>query len=1727
MPRRSTWPRWFVSACCLLLVGIVVPPRPAAAEPTTGAITLAVVSARTVGPRPQVQRGDPVSAYHWLITADDSGDPHDAPEHCLPARAGVASAPDFADHCRWPSIRNTPGAVPVVAQGDQDTLAAGTPLDGLPAGRYLISVTADGYKIDGEHFTVTPGRTTDVSVGMQPYPLPLGTVRLRVFEDAAPVDGTYEVGAEHGLAGFTAHLADVMGEVTVDYYGNPLCTRYAHTAPDADHPTGRVVFDDDGRPVIAEESTGCRSDADGDITIPNLGPDRYAAQVVAPGGRSWVQTTTLEGGHDWDVWVQEGDTGYDTEQTLGGEPVPYVDFGFVSPTPLSGTASGAITGTAVQAYTYVGGQGGVTLPADGVAGAKIAGPVARPWVALSDLGDGDRMVYLDRGGADGSFRIPNVPDGDYQLTLWDGPQEMLLDSFNVTVSGGRTVDVGAKPLVGWFTEITGTVFVDTNGNGRQDPGEKGVPRFPVVLKERDNSLMDQGTNSVVTDSAGHYAIKEAYPLTRWLVLEAFNTRYKTTGITFQAPNEPTPTTLLGAAVDVDVLPIIGLTGRVDWGVQPYRGAENGGIAGTVTYDTTRNELDPAYAVTEPYQPGIPGLKVHLYAVVRDADGEPVREADGSLRKGPELNDAYTSETWQPGRGCTARMFDGRPLTDQQALPEFGREANQMCVEAPMMGFQAAPTDNDPTNFGQTVNGNYAFADSKLNLIPPGDPANPGPDDDLPLYAPLPDGQTQPLPPDDYLVAVESPDNPVGGGAMYQPTREEDVNVFAGDGFLPQENFPPSADQAGDQPAPPDPQPDPGEPPSQGNGITSSCAGALHTVHVTDPGFRDAGGSPFEGQSRPLCDTKLVEVRAGQASAPNFNLFTPVPLPTHFWGLVINDLGLTRDKRSSNFGEAEGLPDVPVGLYDWAGRLVDTVDTDFNGMYEAIEPSTSTYNCPLPAGPCPNMYRFVGNDPGQPGHLNANWNPRYRTIATNFQAWPGLYTVTDTAPTQVAAVAIGGDSGQLGAVVCDPAADVPQVYAASRPILRGNDPNRQLTLTGSGFGTTPGRVDVTGFADPTEAPRVTVTSWSDRRITLTLTNRDNPTDELTHGAAVLSVTAANGQKTVDGLTLQIVGNGAGTGSRGNPRVLQVNPPASAVRPGETTYATVQAALEAASRAGGTAVVAVWPHVAGTDNPYGAYYENVVVHSSVWLRGVGPGGRYADGTYVPGSVLDGRGFGIDNPAGAAWVDLVRSTPHAAPAEVPDGAVVTLLARENQFTRLNAPAVSGLRITGGNQSDFPGNVNANGSVHTPVGADGALITQGGGVYLHSQLHYAQITDNVIAANSGAYAGGVRIGTPYVDTGNDHVSVARNQIRDNGGTNLAGGVGIFAGSAGYSVDHNAVCGNFSAEYGGGISHYGRSAGGKITNNRIWLNQSYDEAGGVMVAGELPADPTKLSPGSGAVTIDRNLVEANLANDDGGGVRLLQVGNVPVTVTDNMLVDNISTHEGGGIALDDAPDVRFVANTVAGNLTTATAATSTGRAAPAGLSTAANSDQLQAVLPAGSPTFSRPKMFDNVFWDNRAGEWNGVSVTGIGAAGAAAGEAVRHWDMGSADGVGPLTPTESVLQETTGTAPSATNRVGLDPRFRNPFPVSVSVLTSRTFPTFRQAVIVLQQVPLTRMGDWHLTDATSSASDLGVLTRTYGTTTVVAPPVDIDGQPRALPHPDAGADELPVVPLAPTRRPR
>ena len=550
-----------------------------------GILNLNVVSART---EPPVVAGDPITEYKYLINVDNTGNPgQDRNAGCHPSDAG------YPDSCDWPSIREVPGAAPIYTQGDQSDFAAGGLT--LPDGKYLISVMAEGFKLGGAHFSVPLGGT--LTVQLQPHPLPPATIRIKVFEDISPVNGQFDAPAEAGLAGFTAVINDTVGQISTDVFGNPLCTTY----DGAGNPNGQ---------------TNCLvSDANGDIAIPNIGPLRYDVLVNSPDGEVWLETTTLEGSWSWDTWLQEGGTGLDNEFVVAGEPFPWTVFGFVRPMNNLAGGSGGVTGTLVEASVYLPQQGALPYFGDiwnGFQGTKVTGPITDGWVALSDLQNGDSAVYVAPANADGTFSISGVPDGNYLFTWWDYNLLHILDWIQITVSNGQMYDLGSPFLTGWFTKVEGYVFIDQNKNGVKDPGEPGKADYLVVLRDRDNSEIDRQSISAVTGHDGYYVFEKAYPMSSWMVLEAYNDRYYTTGITYQVDNQPEPTTVLGNGVDVGFLPILGQPARLDWGIYPYEAGTNGGIVGSVFYDTTRNELDPQYQAVEPWAAGIPNLNMNLY-----------------------------------------------------------------------------------------------------------------------------------------------------------------------------------------------------------------------------------------------------------------------------------------------------------------------------------------------------------------------------------------------------------------------------------------------------------------------------------------------------------------------------------------------------------------------------------------------------------------------------------------------------------------------------------------------------------------------------------------------------------------------------------------------------------------------------------------------------------------------------------------------------------------------------------------------------------------------------------------------------------------------------------------------------------------------------------------------------------------------------------------------------------
>jgi uncharacterized repeat protein (TIGR01451 family) len=199
-------------------------------------------------------------------------------------------------------------------------------------------------------------------------------------------------------------------------------------------------------------------------------------------------------------------------------------------------------------------------------------------------------------------------------------------------------------------------------------------------------------------------------------------------------------------------------------------------------------------------------------------------------------------------------------------------------------------------------------------------------------------------------------------------------------------------------------------------------------------------------------------------------------------------------------------------------------------------------------------------------------------------------------------------------------------------------------------------------------------------------------------------------------------------------------------------------------------------------------------------------------------------------------------------------------------------------------------------------------------------------------------------------------------------------------------------------------------------------------------------------------------------------------------------------------------------NITTATAMTSNGQPAPAGLSTSRNSNLLQATLPGGSPIFSDPVVFNNIFWDNRAGTFVGSAVAGIGLAGDP--NPVNQWDLGVSDGVGLLAPTNSILQVITGTIPDGSNIVGTDPGVVSTYDTTVRALPWRGNPRFVDILMITTDATPNLLGDYHLASG-SPAVNAGAASEGG----INAPTLDFDrGLRPSEGGYEIGADETPVV---------
>jgi len=1619
--------------------------------------------------------------------------------------------------------------MPVVTKGASAGASAAITLPEITPGTdYFVSVlpTEPGmYMMGGA--PVKGGET--VTVILTPQPVATAQITVFVFHDNAPLNNVADLPEELGLAGFTVTLEDAggsygasAGALTADAFGNMLGTTYQTDNQ------GNVVLDPDGNP----NPTGMAplvTDADGRLTIKYLVPAKYGVSVIPPQGQGWQQTSTIEGTKIIDAWVKANEPAFFQEF---GPPGPHAEFGFIQPTNDTNVLTGGATVSGIITNLHMSPP---PIP-DFYSGATFEHTT--PWVGLNTNGGltgSSEVAYAAPVNADGSFSIPNVPAGDWQLVVFDSNLDLIFafHALAVEQNGGGylcnagTCALGEIPVFQWYTRLEHYVFEDDNENGMMDMGEAGMGEQTINIRFPDGSLYQ----TFPTDAEGFVPFDQVFPFFAWQVAEVDYGRFKATGLTAVVDaggpipgdgdwtlggqlnpqvQSPTPdkfrvelSTDPGTGEYAPVLTqgfqgFIGQTSGMMWGKKAYEPGENGGISGVVYYATVRAEDDPRFAGAEPIEPGIPNIEVNLYTLNEYTSAD---NPDPALLTADNLTlvATTTTDSWDdnPPDGC---IWDGAAgfMYNGVSFPTY-----RSCFDGLRVFNQIRPGVFD---------GGYAFLQCEVL--------------DGHCVAPDTGGVPGPLPTDVYVVEVVPPVDSEGD-PIYNVQSEASKNVDFGDTVVPAIPPPFCANY-------------------DGGGIMVPAELELF------PGVASA----FADQYRPVCDRKILRLAPQLNAATDFFLYTQAPIAAHAVGMILDDATNEFDPNSPQFGEKYAPPWVPISFHDYTGREISRIVSDQFGRFNALLPSTYTDNVPSPSGVSPNMLISCMNSRTLPdGSPDPNYDKKYSQFCYTLQYLPGKSTYLDT-PVVPAAAFTGGDQFPVDCELPDQTPRIASVTVnngvGGGPFIPATGGSNQNPATATSFFLTIDAVGTVPVPNPDYCPGPPIVTDG----SCTFPYDTNPTVLRDYGfggdgTVVLAPVGGGPPVSLTGIAwfsgsitatvpagtprgryeLAVVRDDSGHSSINGVTVTvglfgNRNNPSSTVRqvgPGES----IQAAIDAAGRGD---LILVEP---------GTYNEPVIMWKPVQLQGWGEttiiDAVKKDSTILENwraktqSLVDGNNVSLlpGQEAGAV-VNGVEPVLFFSD----EGAGVFVLPRangNNSFQQQWWPRIDGFTI---------------------VGAD-----TGGGISVNGYADYLTVSNNRITNNTGNFGGGVRIGQPlatdteYVDADNDNVSVRHNQILSNGGIEGAGGgVSICTGSDNYQVVENYICGNFTMGDGAGIGHLGRSDNGLIQANTVILNENFNQmtvvsGGGIFIGGQPPLAGQTLSPGSGSVKVNGNWIQSNVAGvGDGGGIKTANVngqelfagGNNPpppyqVDIFNNMIVNNIAALAGGGISLQDTAFSRVIHNTVAHNDSTATSgqafapgSPNVSTAQPAGIVSRAHSAGLLSALSliGNFSEFSDPDLRNNIVWENRSFNFDTDHLEPVSAP-------WNFWDLAVIGTVGPeqLSPEYSVLTDTTGYSGtnSQTNPDFLDAFFNGgrgtTFVLGEPTVGIQVPAAFDEGgnFIRIRFGPLEPFGDYHIDAATSLIIDDGDPTAVSEDFSLSS---DIDMGPRPVGDgPASGADEEPPTP--------
>ncbi len=1059
-----------------------------------------------------------------------------------------------------------------------------------------------------------------------------------------------------------------------------------------------------------------------------------------------------------------------------GAGTAHASFGFVNPLLLPWQGVGPGTGTITGEIRNNHFARPPTLQ-----GYHAGEPIPECWVGLNDVTAQQGLIAVECN-ADSTFEIAGVPPGTYELVHWDIPLDQLFGFSTVVVpDGGGTVDVGTVLSNRWFGTLMGHVFSDLDEDGFRDPGEPGLAGQDVGIRFRDGRIYQ----ATVTEPDGSYFFGEVFPFFKWLVTEVGFASRKATGATFAVDG--------GGAIPPDDGWTTPSRDRLNPQEQAATNPNTGnnlsrteeGVVLSQAMMLFLGETNVAdwgkahYAEGE--NGGISGLVI--YAVVR-AEDDPRWAA---------------AEDWEPGIP--------RVQVNLYQDNDFDGVIDDIDGVA---GVTLADVDNHP--LGWAEGGAKGAEDVDHNgddIFDAGDAINvtwtDSFDDDQPS------GCVQELPVvhgeqvrecyDNFGTWNQARPGVFDGGWAFESyfpggmgSGSTEISPLPTAYYIVEAATPPGYEHVkeedknvdfGDTYTPSTKTMDGDEP----EATPPLCVGDLRMVPDYLSLFPDQQvGAGFAGHMRPLCDRKQVPLTGGLNAAAEFYMFTQVPKASRVVGFVNNDLAAEFNTMTPNFGEKAAPSWLPISFQDWQGNEVTRIYTDEFGAYTGMLPSTYTMNLPAPSGMAESMLTACLNhpwmpNPNNPGQLipDPYFDPDFSQSCWTLQYTPGATTYLDTPIVPVGAF-VGYPNRNLD---LEPQDMTPAINTVDGDLANGGPAvcaaDAQITITSVGMKQVPNPdfdPDVPG--SPTLVSRDFGFGATQGRVTLGGT--DLQIDSWSDSTILATVPGGlpSGQLLVqrgDNLAWSETG-------------ITVHVGVCAATYVPTDFGTIQDAIDAAAPG---SLVIVEP---------GTYIESPILWKPLVLQGSGPESTTIFATPTPESIL--QDWHVKAEA------LYGTDPFAAQ---------------------EAPAIM---VFAGIGAAFDG---------TPAQIDGFYLTgslAGGGIYIYSDVHDLEISNNVARSNQGNLGGGITIGDTATQQSNTGIWIHHNRIVKNGGVRGGGGVSIYDGSNDYTVSDNFISGNLSRFNGAGVLHFGLSDGGLIARNEIlfnevfWGNQIGGDGGGIFIGSSI-----------------------------------------------------------------------------------------------------------------------------------------------------------------------------------------------------------------------------------------------------------------------------------------------------